>query len=440
MCSKSAIAHALAAAFLNGGLKSDQLVERGARALGRRWRWLGPLAQRVSQAFGDRLPRRAISLERFILDDAEFAHALRKHKVRVARLLTEPDAMTPVAPARSWKVPAIRSPGELADWLGIGMGDLSWFADPRAFERKRNQGRLRNYRYRPVAKRFGRIRMIEAPKPRLKAIQRRILAEILERIPPHPAAHGFRRGHSIKTFAARHAGKRIVARLDLEDFFVSIRIARVQAIFRAIGFPETVADLLAGLCTNATPTDAWEDCAARPAGCLNHPMAWKYAQPHLPQGAPTSPALANLCAYRLDCRLTAFATAAGADYTRYADDLAISGEGDFARGVKRFCLRACAIVLDEGFAVHHRKTRVMRHGVRQRLAGLVVNERPNILRADYDRLKAILTNCIRHGAQSQNRSGHEDFFSHLRGRIAFVKSINPKRARRLQELLDQIAW
>ena len=165
-----------------------------------------------------------------------------------------------------------------------------------------------------------------------------------------------------------------------------------------------------------------------------------YRQPHLPQGAPTSPALANLCAYHLDCRLHGLAETAGARYTRYADDLAFSGEEDFAKCADRFSIQSAAIAAEEGFAVHHRKTRVMRRSVRQHVAGLVINERMNIRRKDLDELKAILTNCARHGPASQNRDGHHDFRAHLEGRVAFVKSINREKGAKLDQLLKQISW
>jgi hypothetical protein len=328
----------------------------------------------------------------------------------------------------------------LANWLGIDVGEIDWFADTRSFEYKRNRGRLRHYHYRPLMKRFGQVRLIESPKPRLKQMQRRILTGILDHIPPHSAAHGFRRGRSIATFAAPHVDKRIVLRIDLQDFFPSIRLARVQALFRTIGYPENVANLLAGLCTNSTPTDVWESMDREGQDRRLHESCLLYSQPHLPQGAPTSPALANLTAHRLDRRLAGLASSAGANYTRYADDLAFSGPQDFERVAARFQLHVCATVSEEGFSVHYRKTRIMREGVCQRLAGLVVNKRLNISRSDFDRLKATLTNCIRFGTQSQNREGHLDFRSHLEGRLSFVEQINPAKGRRLRTLFDQIGW
>jgi hypothetical protein len=271
-------------------------------------------------------------------------------------------------------------------------------------------------------------------------MQRKILAEILEPIPAHPAAHGFLKGRSIKTFAAPHVGRRVVLRMDLREFFPSLHGGRVQALFRTAGYPDRVADLLAGLCANAVPRDVWKQAAAAIDPVALHEARQLYAWPHLPQGAPSSPALANLCAYRIDCRLSGLARAAGAEYTRYADDLAFSGGEPFEHCVDRFAVHVAAILLEEGFAVHHRKTRIMRQGVRQYLAGVVTNERVNVVRADFDRLKATLTNCVKHGPQSQNREAHPAFRQHLAGRVAFVEMINPQKAARLHRIFDRIDW
>jgi hypothetical protein len=165
-----------------------------------------------------------------------------------------------------------------------------------------------------------------------------------------------------------------------------------------------------------------------------------YARPHLPQGAPTSPALANMSFYRLDCRLGGLAESAGARYTRYADDLAFSGGDEFEKGVERFGLHVAALLLEEGFRVNHRKTRIMRQSVRQHLAGLVTNQRPNIMRSDFDRLKALLTNCIHLGPETQNREGRLRFRAHLAGRVAFVEMVNPEKGKRLRALFKRIRW
>jgi hypothetical protein len=328
----------------------------------------------------------------------------------------------------------------LADWLKIPMEELLWFTDLKGLRRLKSSRQLRHYHYRILIKRSGAVRLIEAPKARLKALQRQILTEILNKVPPHPAAHGFLKGRSIKTFAAPHAGKRVVVRMDLRDFFPTIGAARIQSFFRTAGYPESVADLLAGICTNATPLDVWEKPGLDADRALLREARELYSRPHLPQGAPTSPALANLCAYRVDCRLAGLAGSVAADYSRYADDLAFSGNETFEKRVERFSTHVAVILHEEGFAVHHRKTRIMRQGVRQHLAGLVTNDHVNIMRADFDLLKAILTNCARLGPSSQNRDGHPRFRTHLEGRVAFVKMINPVKGQRLQKILAGINW
>lgn len=433
-----ALLSALARSFLGGEPAVEQIVARGHRTLDRPWRWLLPLARRYVEAFASQTRPRHRDVVQFLLRDRGFRRACSKYRdeLWVEHWLAEPQQMQPVAAAGAWDIPAIESTGALADWLQINPGELDWFADLKALGYKKNRPRLSHYHYRVLSKRFGSVRLIEAPKPRLKELQRQILARILDRIPPHPAAHGFQKGRSIKTFVAPHVGQRIVLRMDLRDFFPSFPAARIQTVFRTLGYPESVADLLGGICTNAAPRDVWKDINPEQL----HEARVLYSRPHLPQGAPTSPALANLCCYRADCRLSGIARSAGAEYTRYADDLAFSGSEAFERCVERFSTHAAAILHEEGFTVHHRKTRVMRQGVRQHLAGLVTNQRMNVRRTDFDLLKATLTNCVRQGPESQNRDAHPHFRSHLEGRVGFVESINPARGKRLRAILDQIRW
>ncbi len=263
-----------------------------------------------------------------------------------------------------------------------------------------------------------------------------MLDRVLEYIPSHDAVHGFRRGRSVRSAVEPHCGQRMVLRIDLEDFFPSVTAGRVLHLFLTAGYPETVARAMARLCTRRPPAEVVEKCP------INTPRSSRERLriPHLPQGAPSAPALANLAAFRLDCRLAGLASACGANYTRYADDLIFSGDRSFARGAERFAITVAAIALECGFSVAHRKTPLMRHGVRQQAAGVVVNQRPNVPRADFDRLKATLTNCVRLGVAGQNRSGVEDFRAHLAGRVTWVATLNPARGEKLRKISEQIDW
>lgn len=435
-------AEKLAAAFLAGPWEFEQLVDRAAATMERRPRWLSPLVRRLMAGCEADAPLRLSRLAAMIEADRSFQRVCEQDVIGTAAVIWDArPMMRPIPSAAAWRLPALTTPGALADWLGVSAGELEWFADWQGREAKHPPGPLRHYRYRWVARRRGSPRLIETPKPRLKALQRRLLRGILDFIPSHDAAHGFCAGRSIKSFAAPHTGRRVVVRMDLQDFFPSIRFARIEALFFAAGYPERTARLLAGLCTNCAPADAWTDVG----GLLPKPeqrsaSERRYRSLHLPQGAPTSPALANLAAYRLDCRLAALARSAGGRYTRYADDLAFSGDAPFARCARRLVVRVGAIVLEEGFRIQHRKTRIMKQSVCQRIAGVIVNQRPNTARSDYERLKATLHNCVRHGPDGQNREGRPEFRSYLVGRIAHVGMLNPARGERLKAIFAQIRW
>ena len=138
------------------------------------------------------------------------------------------------------------------------------------------------------------------------------------------------------------------------------------------GIPEPVADLLGGFCTNVVPKSVFR--ALLPE--TQRQMRALYEQTHLPQGASTSPALANLCGYRMDCRLAGLANAAGATYTRYADDLAFSGSGEFSRrcvAVRRAC---CSRGHRGGF--HHQPSQNVGHAARGQTASCGVGREPAI--------------------------------------------------------------
>jgi RNA-directed DNA polymerase len=332
-----------------------------------------------------------------------------------------------------FQLPVFHTPDELANWLQMPVGQLAWLTKHCTASRRAKSVADAHYHYRWLRKRSGGRRLIEVPKPRLKAAQKRILAEILRKIPPHAAVHGFITGCSIVTNARPHVGQRVVIRFDLENFYANVGFSRVTAIFRRIGYSREAALWLARLTMSSLPMNI-----PFPDGDA-YALA-PYIRQHLPQGAPTSPALANLAAHALDVRLAGFARSFGANYTRYADDLTFSGPEALIRALPVFLPLATKIVRSERFKVNVGKRRVIRDNQCQRVTGVVVNGKVNVARKEFDRLKAILTNCVRQGPQSQNRENHDNFAAHLRGRIAHVSQLNPQRGEKLQRLFEQIRW
>ncbi len=364
-----------------------------------------------------------------------------------ARAVQRPhDVPTVLQPAKSaaaerfagLPIPKIATPGDLARWLGISIEHLDWFADTRHLNSKTADPTLQHYAYRFVPKKNGPPRLVEEPKPRLKEIQRRILQEILDFAAVHPCAHGFVSKRSAISAAQIHAGEAIVAVFDLRDFFLRTETARVHSVFRSLGYPSAVAFLLTGLCLNRTPR--WVFLKLPEDQRHNRETRSRYEALHLPQGAPPSPALSNLAAWRLDRRLHGLARTLGANYTRYADDLAFSGDCAFAAKLDTLFAGVQAIVSDEGFALNARKTRIMRQGGSQRVLGIVVNEHVNVPREAYDELKAILHNCRRSGPEVANRASLPRFREHLDGRVAWAEAINPARGAKLRRVFQDIAW
>ena len=267
---------------------------------------------------------------------------------------------------------------------------------------------------------------------------RRLLEKILLWVPVHPAAHGFVRSRSVRTHSAEHVGADVLVCLDLRSFFTAVTMARVDGVFRAMAYPEAVARTLAGLTTHRTPTWVLARMPSGGGSADRHRLHARLRTPHLPQGAPTSPGLANLAAFVLDRRLTGLATTLGAHYTRYADDLAFSGSALLSPS--RLVRVVTAIATGEGFTVNTAKTRVRRSTQRQQLTGVVVNARPGIAREERDRLRAVLHDVRLHGVESANRAGHLAFRAHLDGRVGWVESVNPAQGGRLRRQFDAIDW
>ena len=437
------VARALAEAALAGPFTAAGVDERMGRVLDRRFDGLDRLARRLVRAYAVP-PSDAGPLVELVRRSRALRAAHGEARLHVVRWLFRAPAMAaPPAWADAEGLPAIATEADLARWLDLSHGELGWFAGTAGRDRRAPAGPLRHYTTRWVRKPSGGYRLLEAPKSRLREIQRRILREILDRAAVHEAAHGFVRGRGVVGFAREHVGQAIVIATDLRDFFASVRASRVHAIFAALGYPRAVARALTGLCTSVVPASEWATAPPPRDGHEVRARAEAFARfrdAHLPQGAPTSPALANLAALRLDVRLAAAARAAGARYGRYADDLVFSGGDDLARARMRFFSMVARIVAEEGFALAARKTRFLGRGMRQRVAGVVVNEHPAIARRDVERLEATLHNVAAHGPASQNRDGHPDFRAHLEGRVAWVRAVQPARGARLRAMFERIRW
>lgn len=348
----------------------------------------------------------------------------RRHLLPAPAQPIEPPAFRPAPGLVHLPLPPLTTTGELADWLALPPGWLVLYADPLGLSARTDSPFAPHYLCHLLPKASGRLRLIEEPRPMLKHLQRRILRGMLDLVPPHDDSFGFRRGTNCLAGAARHAAEAMVMGFDLADFFPSIARHRVYALFRTLGYPRAVAGALTGLTTAVTPPAvlATPGLAARDA----------LTSRHLPQGAPTSPALANLCAHALDRRLHGLARSLGAAYSRYADDLTFSGDRRIAP-----ILRATVpqIVAEEGFRLNPDKTRSSAAHQRQTVTGLTVNAFANTPRQTFDRLKATLHRLSRPDAPRADPAT----LARLSGQIAWVEQVNPARGARLRAALDALA-
>ena len=256
----------------------------------------------------------------------------------------------------------------------------------------------------------------------MKSVQRQILRNIIDKTPNHGDAFGFVKGRSCLDGAARHAGEAVVICFDLRDFFPSIGSGRIFGMFKCLGYPRAVSLYLTALCTTATPTRILER--------LSFDERTYYRRPHLPQGSPASPALANKAAFTLDRRLSALASRLNAYYSRYADDLSFSGDRHIIRTLLQVVPQ---IVRDEGFCLNAAKTRIMPDVTRQVVTGVIVNEHLNVSRESFDQLKATIHAC---GKTADKRLSDPEFRASLLGKIDWVEAVNPNRGQKLRHLLS----
>ena len=283
-------------------------------------------------------------------------------------------------PSLSNSLPELANLSDLASLLKLSEFELKLFSLRTeqfysTFERPKSSGKG--------------VRIICAPDNKLKAIQRRIKTYLLDCIDAHPASTGYGRGCSIVKNASVHVAQNVVLNLDIENFFSSISISRVVGLFITLGYSEGVAFHLARLC------------------CYKHA---------LPQGAPTSPAIANLVCHRLDRRLTGLAANKNLKYTRYCDDISVSSSEHMTPGLVALIK---TIVAEEGFQINKDKTRILSRRSCQIVTGLTVNEKVNVPRRKRRELRA----AFHQAANASQGAINEQEKHRLQGLASFVQMV-----------------
>lgn len=330
-----------------------------------------------------------------------FGATLRTKNRRIRDLL--PDE----AQLERYGLPLWRTEEDLATALGVSVSKL------RSYSVHRPRERVTHYVQFALPKRRGGERLISAPKRGLKQLQRRLLSELVAKLPVSSAAHGFVKTRSIRTAAAPHEKPALLLRFDLEEFFPSITYARLRGYLIAMGYGYPVAAALAVLMTEAErqPVVIDEQTYYVPVG----PRV-------LAQGAPTSPGLANAICLRLDRRLGGLAKKEGLAFTRYADDLSFSTR-DPSFAVPRFLGNLRRIVEDEGFRLNRAKTKVMRPSKAQVVTGVTVNETLGLSRTERRRIRAMIHRQEKPGATPSAEEQQA-----LNGKLAYLNMLNPAQA------------
>lgn len=254
-----------------------------------------------------------------------------------------------------------------------------------------------------LAKRGGGYRMIAAPKKELKAVHRTIYEKILINREIHPSATGFRRKMSIVENVRPHLGHAQVLKVDIHDFFGSIRKHTVRRAFKQMGYEPGIAKVLAALCCKSG---------------------------RLPQGAPTSPALSNIIVAGMDEQLAAISRSAGLTYTRYADDLTFSGN---LSSHHAFLAEVEKIVTEHKFVLNRKKTRFLDMPHRKIITGVSVSSGtkltiPKVFRREIrQQVYHVLTKGL---AEHQKYIGSSDpaYLKRLTGRLSYWHAVEPDNA------------
>ena len=292
-----------------------------------------------------------------------------------------------------------------------------------------------------IPKRSGGHRTLYKPPKLVRGWQVEVLRCLSEIFTPRSNSHGFVRRRSIVSNARSHLRQRLVLTLDLAEFFETIHFGRVRGIFSGhpFNFPYVVATVLGQLC------------------CY---------QGRLPQGAPTSPILANLACRGLDTALAHLANRHRCRYSRYADDItfstrkshfdsAICANEILAPGDTPILGDALVAIIEtkHKFRINEAKTRIRFRSQRQEVTGLTVNDgSPNVRRSYVMQIRSALYNWRTSGRAAaedklasiygkHRRGGTPGIENFVSGKLNFLSMVrgndDPIFARYAIELRDQ---
>jgi RNA-directed DNA polymerase len=277
--------------------------------------------------------------------------------------------------------------------------------------------------------------------------QRWIAQNILNPIDPHPASFAFAPERNLVGAAERHVGSKWLLKMDVRHFFESISEQQVYRVFRSLGYGALLSFQMARICTRLP--DHRRTASRLPRGRDDTGLPYRrHESGHLPQGAPTSPMLANLTMRTLDRRLSLLAQREGWTYTRYADDLAFS-KTDKSSRIEAMCLSRRVVHELElaGLAYHREKTSIAPPGARKVLLGVLVDsDRPRLTRAFRNNVEThlfALTNTKVGAAAHRQKRGFASTVGmrrHIEGLIAFAHQVNPRYAAKLYAQFNTVDW
>jgi RNA-directed DNA polymerase len=330
---------------------------------------------------------------------------------------------TNVSKLSTLQLPQLNTIEDLAKAMTTTAGTLRYLAYNRIVSKSSHYKRFY------IPKKTGGKRLISTPMPKLKQAQYWILENILNKLTLHDAAHGFVKKRSIVSNALPHVKAEVVINIDMKDFFPSISYPRVKGIFQSFGYSEQLSTIFALLCTEAECDEIELDGERYFASSTER---------HLPQGAPTSPALTNILCRKLDARLNGVSKKIGFVYTRYADDLTFSASGEAAGKVKTLMGFIKKIIREENLDIHPDKVRVLRKGARKEVTGIVVNEKPSVDARELDRFRALLFQIEKDGIAGKHWNNSNNLLASIKGYAGFVAMVDPAKGKILVERVAKI--